>query len=73
MKDGGGTKKPKPSKIRKPRKSGPVMEAMKKGEFLSPHPFHPSQREQIKTNRSRLLAKPRLNELGDDLEAEEVS
>jgi hypothetical protein len=49
------------------------MEAMKKAEFLSPHPFQPSQREKIKTNGSWLFAKPRLNELGDDLEGEEFS
>jgi hypothetical protein len=46
---------------------------MKKAEFLSPHPIQPSQREQIKINGSRLFPKPRLNELGDDLEGDEVS
>jgi len=46
----------KTSEIRKPRRSGPVMEAMKKAEFLSPHPFQPSRREKIKTRRLRQFA-----------------
>jgi hypothetical protein len=34
----------------------------KKAEGLSPHPFQPSQREEVKTRGPRLFAQPRPNE-----------
>jgi hypothetical protein len=34
----------------------------KKAEGLSPHPFQPSQREEVKTRGPRLFALPRANE-----------
>jgi hypothetical protein len=59
---GGGNCAAKDSAIRKHRTSEPIVEDVMKVERLSPHPFQPSQREEVITRRPRLFAQPRPNE-----------
>ena len=59
---GGGNCAAKDSAIRKHRMSEPIVEDVMKVERLSPHPFQPSQREEVKTRGPRLFAQPRPNE-----------
>jgi hypothetical protein len=60
---GGGNCAAKDSAIRKHRTSEPkIVEDVMKVERLSPHPFQPSQREEVKTRGPQLFAQPRPNE-----------
>ena len=58
----GGELRNQASAIRKPGTSEPIMETEKTAKGLSPHPFQPSRREEVKTRGPRLFAQPRPNE-----------